>query len=93
METRDLLKKKNNFTSLYGQLSKHSDKWSTIGVLLGFKQSELDIIQARPFLLNSAPHSWLSVMLTEWLEWAPGDDRGSVDFATLNRLKKAMNKA
>ena len=78
---------------MYEQLSKHSDKWSTIGAHLGFRQRELRIIQAKPLLLNDAPHSWLREMLAEWLEWAPGDSRGSKDFATLNGLKKALNRA
>ena len=87
------LTQKHNFTTLYGQLSKHSHKWSIIGAHLGFQQSELDIIQARPLLLKTAPESWLSAMLVEWMEWAPGDSRGSRDFATLNGLKNAVNKA
>ena len=83
----------HTFTSLYEQISKHSDKWSTIASHLGFRQRELRIIQARPLLLSDAPESWLREILAEWLEWAPGDSRGSRDFATLNGLKKALNKA
>ena len=86
------LTQKRNFTSLYEQLSKHSHKWSTIGAHLGFLQSELDNIQARPRLFSDAPNSYLRAMIAEWLEWAPGDSRGSGDFATLNDLKKALHK-
>ena len=32
-------------------------------------------------------------MLEEWFQWAPGDARGSQDFATLESLKDAVSKA
>ncbi len=75
------------------QLHKHSPDWKIIGRHLEFLPCELDNIQARPLLLPKAPDSWLSVMLQEWLQWAPGDSRGSKDFATLENLKLALLKA
>ena len=79
--------------SLYEKLKEHSYKWKEIGTLLGFRPGELNNIEARPLLLSSAPKSWLSAMLAEWLQWAPGDARGSTDFATLNGLIQALDKA
>ena len=38
----------------------------------------------------TAPGSWLSAMLEAWLEWKPGDSRGTV---SLESLKKAVDKA
>ena len=70
-------------------LSVHACKWRDIGMYLGFQQTELDDIQARPFLLQDAPKSWLRAMLSEWLQWAPKDSRGSSSFATL--LSKLLN--
>ena len=32
-------------------------------------------------------------MLAQWLQWAPGDSRGSTSFATLEDLKAALNQA
>ena len=32
-------------------------------------------------------------MLAQWLEWAPGDSRGSTSFATLEDLKAALYQA
>ena len=78
---------------LYEKLQEHSSKWKEIGTFLGFRPGELDNIEARPLLLSSAPKSWLSAMLAEWLQWAPGDARGSTDFATLNGLRQALDKA
>ena len=68
-------------------------KWRKIGTHLKFYQKELDIIQANPLLLNDAPTSWLSAMISEWLEWAPGDSRGSTSYANLEDLKSAVSKA
>ena len=57
---------------------------------MGFRQPELSEIQARPALFMDAPGSWLRAMLEDWLEWKPGDERGS---ATLENLKSAVSKA
>jgi hypothetical protein len=60
---------------------------------LGFKDQELDYIMSTPWLLTEAPQSWLRQMLTEWLEWAPGDGRGSIGFATKEALSGALQQA
>ena len=78
---------------LLNQLTKHSTRWREIGLPLGFLPTELDNIQDRPLLLSRAPTSWLRAMLSEWLQWAPGDSRGSTSFATLEGLKTALGKA
>ena len=78
---------------LLGELKKHANKWRDIGIHLGFQENELDNIEARPLLLARAPQSWLTAMLSEWLQWAPKDSRGSLSFATLQALKDALNKS
>ena len=78
---------------LLTQLKKHATDWKDIGTHLGFSQGELSNIQASPLNLNGAPKSWLSAMLAEWLEWAPGDERGSINYATLSGLKSAVKEA
>ena len=40
----------------------------------------------------NSPVSWLSAMLSQWLQWAPGDSQGSTSFATLEDLKAALNQ-
>ena len=80
-------------SSLLKQLQEHSVKWREIGLFLGFRPSELDEVQVRPLLVATAPRSWLSAMLALWLQWAPGDSRGSTSFATLEALKTALNQA
>ena len=79
--------------TLYQILSTFPTKWKEIGIYLGMKYSELEEIEARPRLWHNAPKSWLSAMLAEWLQWAPGDERGSTNFATLGGLTDALNKA
>ena len=78
---------------LIKQLSQHAARWKEIGGGLCFTQSELADIQASPLLLSDAPSSWLGAMLSQWLQWAPGDARGSTGFATLEALKDALRQA
>ena len=54
---------------------------------------ELSINQDRPILFTTAPKSYLSAMLSDWLQWAPGDNRGSTNYATLASLRDAVNNA
>ena len=89
--SRNYVDKDHSF--LYGKMVQHSAKWREIGIFLGFYPGELDIIQARPFLLNNAPESWLGAMLAQWLQWAPGDGRGSTNVANEDSLKQALIKA
>ena len=78
---------------LLEKLTKHASHWRTIGEGLRFAPYELDNIQARPLLMPGAPASWLSAMLAEWLQWAPGDSRRSRDFATFESLEFVLNEA
>ena len=72
---------------LIQQLSDCAAKWREIGTHLKFQQKKLDIIQAKPYLQSDAPRSWLSALISEWMERAPG---GS---ASLKDLKSAVSKA
>ena len=83
----------SHFSHLYAQLSSHAADWSEIGSYLGFSQSELKIISCDPLNLSEAPKGYLRAMLSQWLEWAPGDHRGSKQYATLETLKAAVCKA
>ena len=87
------LNEKDHHTKLLDVLAVHASKWRVIGTYLGFTQSELEIIQSRPMLLTQAPLSYLNEMLSMWYQWAPGDGRGSEDFATLGALKHALSHA
>ena len=82
-----------HYASLLQQLLQHAAKWRELGTHLGFKPGELDNIQDRPSLFSKGPTSLLSVLLSEWLQWAPGDGRGSTSFATLEGLKAALREA
>ena len=82
-----------NHAILLTQLNIHAAKWRDIGTHLGFLQGEMDNIQSSPMNLTGAPQSYLSTMLATWLEWAPGDARGSTQYATLEALKRAVSEA
>ena len=78
---------------LLKQLTKHAAAWKLIGTYLNFHMGELDNIEARPDLRVNGPISFLSAILAQWLQWAPGDSRGSTNFATLEALKLALREA
>ena len=64
-----------------------------IGTHLNFQQEELNNIEAKPLLLSGAPKTWLSAMISEWMEWAPKDSCGSTSYANLEDLKFAVSNA
>ena len=89
----DLTCNRSHHAALLSQLKTHAAKWRDIGTHLGLCQGELDTIASKPNIQQQAPVSWLSAMLAEWLEWAPGDERGSKNYATLSGLKSAVREA
>ena len=74
-------------------LASYSNKWSDIGLGLGFTSAHLSTIQATPALFHNAPSSYLREMLTQWLQWAPGDASGHESYATLESLQRAVSGA
>ena len=78
---------------LCAQLSANAYKWKEIGLYLGFQPGELNNIESRPGLFQQAPESRLHAMLAQWLQWFPGDGRGSNEVATLSSLKRAVGMA
>ena len=80
----------SHFCELYIKLKEHASKWRDIGTFLQFQQGELNNIQSRPLLLQSAPESWLGAMLTDWLHRGPSDDRGR---PSIENLKLALQKS
>ena len=80
--------------TIYEKLAPHAAKWRDIGEGLRFKEEEMDNIQSNPMLMmQSPPKSYLRKMLSQWLQWAPGDGRGSTGFATRESLRAALLKA
>ena len=58
---------------------------------MGFLEGELKNIESDVKLMTqSPPKSWLREMLSQWLQWAPGDNRGSSGFATKESLRSAL---
>ena len=83
----------SHLSGLLIELNDHACKWRGIGMYLGFREGELDNIQGKLSLLNEGPKALLREMLREWLEWAPGDSRGSDAFASIESLKCALDKS
>ena len=83
----------DDYNWICDRLRPHAHKWKDIGHGLGFLAAELNCIEADPKNLINAPASYLYAMLDSWLQWAPGDDRGSRDYATVRSLSTAVDKA
>ena len=91
MQSNSIRLRDDHHSVLLKQLIKHAAAWREIGTCLGFIQGQLDNIQT--IQSPNVPVRWLSIMLAQWLQWAPGDGRGSTSFATLDELKSALRKA
>ena len=91
--TEKCKRSESHLPELLRKLNDHACRWRDIGMYLGFRQGELDYIQGKPLLLTESPRSWLREMLGAWLEWAPGDSRGSDAFASIESLKCALAKS
>ena len=78
------LNEADHHSILFNQLAKHSAEWRNIGRCLGFLPSHLDIIEARPLLMKTAPNSWLDAVLAQWLRSGEGK---------LEILKAALREA
>lgn len=78
---------------LLQQLQIHAARWKDIGTYLGYRQGELDNIQLNARLSIDPSTRCLSEVLSKWFQWAPGDARGSTNFATLESLKNALRQA
>lgn len=80
-------------SKLIEKLKPYAHKWRDIAQGLGFTSPELKNIESSVHLVMGGPGGYLVTMLEEWQQWAPGDARGSSDYATLDSLKSAVNKA
>lgn len=72
------------------KLGPYAHKWKEIAQALRFTPAEIQNIEATPRLLHGAPSSWLREMLFNWIQWTPGNVRGSRDYATIESLRKAL---
>ena len=85
--------KDGDHTSIYNKLEDKAAQWRDIGKALGFREGEMDNIEHNPLLLIHSPKSYLGKMLSQWLQWAPGDRRGSTSYATKGTLHAALLRA
>jgi hypothetical protein len=79
---------------IYNKLKDKAAYWRDIGRKLGFKEGEMNNIQVNQMLMmQSPPKSYLGEMLSQWLQWTPGDGRGSTGIATRESLRAALLRA
>ena len=67
-----------------------SSKWASIGLGLGFAPPELNQINSNPSLILSAPTSYLTELLSRWVQW-PTDDHPTKP--TLEALCKTLRSS
>ena len=83
----------HHYGYLHEQLCPCADKWEKIAMGLRFTSDEIRIIKSNPANFTGGPTACLGAVLTDWMQWAPGDARGSKDRATLEALKTAVSRA
>ena len=84
----------DDHSSIYSKLKDKAANWRDIGKELGFKEGEMNNIQSNLVLLTqSPPNSFFREMLSQWLQWAPGDGRGSTGYASKDSLRAALLRA
>ena len=81
-----------HYHGVYFFLTPYAVHWKDIGTALGFLPNELSMIQSNPMLMMQGATGYLGEMLTKWLQRAPGDGRGSRNFATFEELHDALLK-
>ena len=86
--TSDRRLTESDIPQLMEKLAPHAAKWSLLGIALGFKPNELDLIAAKPRLFYGAPTTYLAEMLCEWVQWSPETD--NTKYATIADLKQAL---
>ena len=76
----------------------HLCRWRDLGSALGFSNEELENIdrdydnyaRVLAFTRKKLQEDHLHILLRHWLQWYPGDKRGSTSFATYTQLKTAL---
>ena len=87
------LGQKPDHSYIYKKLKPYAYKWEEIARGLRFTPAELNNIKANPSHSTAAPESYLSAMLSDWLECIPRDTRGSTNYATMEDLRSAVDSA
>ena len=85
--------KQLDHSAIYCKLENYAYAWRDIGRALGFTENEMKMIGSNDSLLRESPKSYLREMLSQWLEWGPGDSRGSESYATKESLHCALLRA
>ena len=80
----------SDYKAIMEELVKVKSQWKPIAVELGFLPHEIQDISFNQ--VHAHDNNYIYDVITRWLQWAPGDGRGSKDIATLEALQDALNK-
>ena len=82
-----------HYRCLCEQLRPCAASWEDIATYLGFKAHEIANIRADHSRQMNATGASMNSTVDRWSHWAPGDSRRSTDYATLEALRIAVDKA
>ena len=85
--------KENDLDKLYDIVRNTAPRWKTIGLALGFLQSELEIIEMKPLLIPIGVTAYLQEMLHCWLKWSPPKHCFPTTESLANALRAAGEEA
>ena len=84
----------HHYGTLCEQLRQCAASWKKVAEGLRFHKYEISNIAADPMkIAEGAPESYMDAVISGWLDWGPGDVRGSEDVATLEALRVAVIRA
>ena len=58
-----------DISKLTSLIHSYSHKWRCVGLALKFDPNELKVIEGSPSLFTSAPTSYLTELLCQWVQW------------------------
>lgn len=83
----------HHYGLLCEQMTPVAAVWEEIVLYLGFKDYEIANIRQSNAKYSNPPGSFMNEAISKWSNWAPGDSRGSKDYATIGALRRAVSKA
>ena len=72
-EAAELILTEEDMRKLINLLHNFSHKWYYIGLVLGFIPPELNNISSNSSLFTTAPVSYLTELLSQWVQWPTKD--------------------
>lgn len=83
---------KPHYGILCKQLVPVAANWKKVAWNLGFTRDEIQNIEQSSAKFSNTPDSFMDEVISRWVHWFPKDPRGSKSYATIEALKKAVDR-